>query len=108
MNVEALKEQAATSNNETVKKCKCRVVLSDSEDDGRENEDTKANSTKNNTPTKAKGLVVRVEKSQPKPELQGLNEIKTQLGISANELEDARESLEVEDAARRKAGNNQP
>lgn len=55
------------------------------------------------TPNKARGLVVSVKDMAPTPSSKGsssnvaLNQIKTQMGVNAKELEDARESLEVED-----------
>ncbi|KAL3914999.1 MAG: hypothetical protein SGILL_005852, partial [Bacillariaceae sp.] len=107
LNVDALKRNGSNKDDDQpVKRRKRRVVLSDSDsevDDGeRSGKDAVA---ANETPTKAKGLVVRVVTSRPKQEAEALNEIKTQMGVSANELEDARESLEVEDAAaRRRAG----
>jgi hypothetical protein len=102
LNVDEPKGNDKPDNNDATKKRKRRVVLSDSEDDNDENGE-KSTARSQETPTKAKGLVVRVEKSQAKPESEALNEIKLQMGVSANELEDARESLEGEDAVRRGA-----
>ncbi|GKY92210.1 hypothetical protein MPSEU_000192200 [Mayamaea pseudoterrestris] len=107
-------QSAAAETKHALNKKKRRVILdsSESEDDERNCNisSTKANSSAINTKTAvASGLVVKAQQVKPAKaacdEPASVNEIKQQMGVNVEQLAEARQMVEEEEAATRRAAN---